>query len=263
MRFLVHRVGQEGGAGARKREGGDEYDAKHHEKNEDAAFRTRSTAAQPGGTGGVSGEQAVGADAATVCDAEEEGLRPVPRSVQTDGPPQRAGAPQAEGEHQARTTGAEKADGGLARIQAMHEAKAEGDEHGRAPETDCLNVAAGGRDMADESRQAICQAELQIAAEEKLLKEADADKADCPHEAIANRRQRAQQNAGEDEVVRAPQDDDEQRLKDEPQQSADEQPVQATRRARETVIEGAAVLDAAHDPGGEEDEAKLQPLGDG
>src|SRR5215469_14301577 len=127
MHFLMRRVSQKRCAGAWKCEYRDGRNDHHHWKHEDAAFGTGRAAAQPGWTDRMCREQTVRTDAAAVGHAEEERLCPVPRSVQTDGPPQRTRAPQAEGEHEARTTGAQKADGRLSGVHAVHKTEAEGD----------------------------------------------------------------------------------------------------------------------------------------
>src|ERR1700760_1550684 len=197
----MRRGGEERGASARQRDRSDEYDDGHHGKYEDAALWSRAAAAHPRGTEGMRGEQTVRAGSAAVSNAEEKGLRPVPRSVQADGPPQRTCTPQAECKHQARAAGAEKADRRLPRIQAVQRAEAERYKYGRAPEADRLSVPVVWRDGADESGQALRQVELQIAAEEKLLKEADPKEGHCPHETIAHCRKRSQQNTGEGQMM--------------------------------------------------------------
>src|ERR1700761_5334208 len=210
----MHRGGEERGASARQRDRSDEYDDGHHGKYEDAALWSRAAAAHPRGAERMRGEQTVRAGGTAVSNTEEKRLRPVPRSVQADGPPQRTCTPQAECKHQARAAGAEKADRRLARIQAVQRAEAEGDNHRCTPEADRLRVTIVWRDVADQSCQAFSKVELQIATEEKLLEEADAEERDCPHEAVAHCRKWPQQNTGERQMMRAPQRQDEQRLED-------------------------------------------------
>src|ERR1700691_3255495 len=71
----------------------------------------------------------------------EERLGPVPRGVQADGPPERAGAPEAEAEDHGGETGGEQADGGFARVVAVAEAEEDGEDEGRGPETKGCVVA--------------------------------------------------------------------------------------------------------------------------
>ena len=82
----------------------------------------------------MGGEETALDHQAAVGDAVEERLRPVPRRVEADGPPERAGAPQAEAEDQADQPGGEQAEGRLAGVGAMAEAEGEGEDEGRCPE---------------------------------------------------------------------------------------------------------------------------------
>ena len=69
----------------------EEQDREH----EDAALGPGGSAAQERLAGRMRGEKVMLDHDAAVGDAVEKGLRPVPRGMEADGPPQRAGAPEA------------------------------------------------------------------------------------------------------------------------------------------------------------------------
>src|SRR5450755_4044576 len=115
---------------ARKGENNDEAAESQHGDDEDAAFRAGGSAAQDGLAYGMRGEKMVLRHHPAVGDAVEERLGPIPRSVEADGPPQRAGPPETEAKEQAGQTRREQPDGRLARILAVTQTEEDGKEDG-------------------------------------------------------------------------------------------------------------------------------------
>ena len=66
-------------------DGGDEEE---DGKDKDAAFRSGEAAGEIGPANGVGGKQVAAHEETAVGDAVEEGLSPVPRSVEADRPPE-------------------------------------------------------------------------------------------------------------------------------------------------------------------------------
>src|SRR5580704_2062631 len=95
----LRTLGRVGVADAGQREHDDEGDEGQNRNSEDAAFGAGGTAAQEGSTHGVCGEKMVLRHHPTVGDAVEVRLRPIPRGVKADSPPERTGAPQTETEN--------------------------------------------------------------------------------------------------------------------------------------------------------------------
>ena len=83
----------------------DKTDQGEDSEDEDTAFGAGGSAAEDGLAYRVGGEQMVLDHDSAVSDAVEEGLRPVPCCVEADGPPERAGAPEAEAEDDAYQAG--------------------------------------------------------------------------------------------------------------------------------------------------------------
>jgi hypothetical protein len=113
-----------------------------------------------------------------VGNAAKEGLGPVPGGVEADGPPERAGAPEAEAEDQGDQYDGEQSDG----IFAVGKAEKEGQDHGGSPEGERF---AGARLNGPrvEASDAAGQRVLDVAPEKRLLEQADEKKAkqpDCP-----------------------------------------------------------------------------------
>src|ERR1022692_1962719 len=98
--------------------------------DEDAAFRTGGSATEEGLAYGVGGEEMVLDHESAVGDTVEEGLGPIPRGVEADGPPERAGAPEAEAEDDSDQPGGEQSDGRFAGVLAMAEAEEDGEDGG-------------------------------------------------------------------------------------------------------------------------------------
>ena len=118
------------GQGEQDDSGGQRFDG----QDEETALRPSEAAGKEGAAHGMRGEEMALNHKAAVCDAVEELLRPVPRRVEADGPPERAGAPQAEAEDgDSDARGGEQADRRLARVGPMREAEAEGEQQGRGP----------------------------------------------------------------------------------------------------------------------------------
>jgi len=131
----------------------------------------------------VGGEEAVLDHEAAVGDAEEEGLRPVPGGVETDGPPESAGAPEAEAEDHAGEAGGEQANGRLAVVIAVAEAEEEGETDGGGPETEDFAVT-GLEEPEIEAGETASKGVKEEAAGEVLLEETDTEEAQEPDSAI-------------------------------------------------------------------------------
>src|ERR1035441_10362454 len=67
-------------------------------------------------------------------------LRPVPRCVEADGPPERAGAPEAEAEEATGEAGGEHAEGRLTRADPVTEYEGEGEEERGCPEARSIGM---------------------------------------------------------------------------------------------------------------------------
>jgi hypothetical protein len=102
-------------------------------QDEEASLRAGEAAGEEGAAHGMRREEMALNHKAAVGGTVEEGLRPVPRRVEADGPPERAGAPQAEAEDDSDERGGEQADGRLAGVGAVDEAESEGEQQGRGP----------------------------------------------------------------------------------------------------------------------------------
>ncbi len=103
-------------------DGGDEHE---DEENVDAPFGAGGSSAEEWLADGMGGEEMELDEGSAVGYAVEKRLRPVPRGVEADGPPERTGAPEAEAEEESDKAGAEQADGGLAGIGSVAEAEEE------------------------------------------------------------------------------------------------------------------------------------------
>src|SRR5579872_2493170 len=108
---------------ARQRENDNRAGQRQYGDDEDAALWASGTAAQQRFAHRVRGEEMVLSHHPAVGDAVEEGVRPIPRGVEANGPPQRTGAPQAETEDHPGQTGREQSDGRFARVVAVAEAE--------------------------------------------------------------------------------------------------------------------------------------------
>src|SRR5271157_376304 len=107
-----------------------ETDQGEYGDDEDAAFGAGGSTAEDGLAYGVRGEEMVLDHESAVGDAVEEGLGPVPCGVEADGPPERAGAPEAEAEDQGGQASGEQSEGGLARVVAVAKAEDDGADDG-------------------------------------------------------------------------------------------------------------------------------------
>ena len=94
-----------GAACVRQSEHDDETDDSQQWQDENAALGAGSSSAHERRAERVRGEQMVFDHESAVRDTIEEGLGPVPRRVEADSPPKRAGTPQAEAEDEAAEPG--------------------------------------------------------------------------------------------------------------------------------------------------------------
>src|SRR5579862_4857848 len=110
-----------------------------HEQQEDdadhqqAAFRTVVSAAPQDITGRRGGEQVTAREQAAIGRAVEVGFAPVPTSMAADGPPSRAGSPDADAKDKADSAGGKNADPVFAAIACMEKAEERGGYPGRLP----------------------------------------------------------------------------------------------------------------------------------
>src|ERR1700690_3111411 len=95
--------------------------------DEDAAFGAGGSSAEDGLANGVGQEQTVLDHESAVGYAVEEVLRPVPRGMEADGPPEGPGTPQAETENHASQPGGKQSDGRFARVAVVTEAQEDGE----------------------------------------------------------------------------------------------------------------------------------------
>ena len=132
----------------------------------------------------MSGEKVEAEGGSAIGDSVKEGLGPVPGGVDSDGPPERTGAPEAQTKDERGETGANEPEGTFAGVAAMDGAKPERDKNSGDPEACCLRIDAGG-EAASKSGEAPAEGVLQVAAEEVLFKETDGEKAGDPLESVA------------------------------------------------------------------------------
>ena len=93
-------------ARGRQRKNDDDGNKGKDWKNEDTTFGAgESSAHERSLAKSVRGVEVVFDHEAAVSDAVKKRLRPIPRSVQADGPPERTGAPEAEAEDEAGKSG--------------------------------------------------------------------------------------------------------------------------------------------------------------
>lgn len=190
-----------------------------------------------------------------VGDAVQEGLCPVPCGVEADSPPERAGAPEREGEDEGGEAGGEEAEGRLTGVGAVAEAEDEGEEGGGGPEAE--GVAVGGLEREGvEPGEAAGEGEEQEAAKEVLLEEADGEEAERPFGSEAESGGRGEEFAIEDEQVCGAEEQDEEREKGEAEEEAGDQLPEGVRCATDAVGAEGAALDAGHGEGGDDENEK-------
>ena len=230
----------------------DESDEEEDENSEDAALGAGGSSAQDGLADWVRGEQVEFDHRAAVGYAVEEGLGPVPCGVEADGPPEGAGAPEAEAEDHSGESGGDEADGGLARVAAVAGAEEEGEDQGSAPEAECRAVGSL-EGPAVEAGEAAGECVLKIAAGEVLLEQADDEEAYEPCRCVADDVAAEEKARVDDEKAGLPEDEDEHREEgDSPEGSNEEERQLAL--AAEAVDADRAALDARHDPADEGDD---------
>src|SRR5580658_1182227 len=182
---------------AAQREQNDQRDQAQDGEDEDAAFWSGGSAAEDGLADGVGGEKMVLGHESAVGDAVEERLAPIPRSVEADGEPERAGAPQTEAEDHGGETGGEQPDGGFAWILAVTETEENGKDYGCGPESQGFAVASLEGPFID-GGQTAGECVLKVATSQILLEHADQEKSDQPDCSVANNVAAKKQTAVDD-----------------------------------------------------------------
>ena len=185
----------------------DENDEGQDADDEDAAFGSGGSTAEDGLAHRMGGEEAVLNHEPTVGDAVEKGLAPVPRGVEADGPPERAGAPEAETEDHAGEKDGEQPDGGFARIPGMAEEEEDGEDDGGSPETPG-GAVTGFESPLIEASQAAGERVLEVAAGEVLLEHANQEEAGQPDGSVLENVAAKQQPGVKDEEPRFPERQD-------------------------------------------------------
>src|SRR5438105_8937282 len=148
------------------------------------------------------GEQVVLDHDAAVCYAVEEGLGPVPRGMEADGPPERAGAPETEAKDEADEACGQQADGRLFGIFAVSETEADGEEQRAGPEAEPLG-GAGLEEPRINTGEATGEGKEQVTAGEILFEQRDHEEAQEPERAVAKGRAAGEQATVEYEQASA------------------------------------------------------------
>ena len=237
----------------------DEANDGEYGKDEDTAFRARGAAAHEGFANGVRGYQMVLDHEPAVCDAVEKGLRPVPRRVEADGPPERPGAPEAEAENKAGETGGEQTDGGLSGIFAVTETEEDGKNDRRGPKTERLAVRRLKKPGIN-SCEAASEREEQVASRQIFLQEANHEKTKEPDQGVVQRYSAGKQAGVEDEQTGFPEREDQEReTRDSPSEAREE--VRQRALAAQTVDTVRTFFNFRHDPGDEESDKEREKFG--
>jgi len=235
----------------------EEEDESDHEDEdgdaEDAAFRTDGAAGEKGIAAGVGDEEASLEVTAAVGDAVEEGLAPVPCHMEADAPPERAGTPESNDEDEAGEEDLEESELGFASVGGVSDEEDGRGEDGGDPEGDGTSVS-GGDEIAEADHAAV-EGELEIAAEEVLLKETDKEEGGEDGEAPAEDGGSVEESRIEGEVVRGVQGEDERGDGEDAPDGSDEETSDGV-GAAEAVGGELATLDEGHDPGEEEDDSE-------
>src|SRR5208282_5753819 len=243
-----------------QRQENDDADEEQDSDDGDAALGAGSSSAENGLAYGVGGEETVLDHGPAVGNTVKEGLRPVPRGVEADGPPERAGAPKTEAEDQADQAGGEQSDGGLTRVAPVAEAEEEGAEDGRGPEAQGFAVAALEQPLVN-AGEAARQGVLQVTAGEVLLGQADQHEGEQPERSVTKSVAAEEQALVNDEVSGLPESEDEQgETGDTPGHASEE--VRKPAAAAQAVNGVGASLDLRHDPGDEENGKERNGLPD-
>ncbi len=103
--------------------------------DEDAAFGAGGSTTEDGSAYSVGGEEVVLHHESAVGHAIQERLGPIPRGVEADGPPERAGAPETEEKEHGSQACGEQPDGRFTGVLAVAEAEEEGQDDSGGPET--------------------------------------------------------------------------------------------------------------------------------
>ena len=146
---------------------------------------------------------------AAVGDAVEEGLGPIPCGVEADRPPEGAGAPETNGEDERGEAGGEESDGRFAGVGAVSQAEDGGEQEGGGPEAERI-AARCFEGQGEEAGETAGEGEEEEAAEEVLLREADAEEAGGPLDGVTERGGAGEEMAVEDEEMRCGEGEDEQ-----------------------------------------------------
>ena len=180
--------------------------------------------------------------------------------MESDGPPERAGAPEAEAEDHGSETGGEQADGGFSRVVAVAEAEEDGKDEGRGPEAERGAVASLERPFVD-AGEAAGQSVLEVAASEVLLEQANHEEAEEPECAVTDCSRAEEETAVDDEEAGLPEGEDEEgETGDSPGEAGEE--VGEFACAAEAVDGVGATLDLRHDPREKEDHGEGDRLVD-
>ena len=145
-------------------------------------------------------EEGDGDHAAAVSDAEQKGLRPIPRSVEADRPPERASAPQGKAEDEADEARGEEAERTLAGVARVAQAEDEGEKRRGDPEADGSRVFRRGEDTYG-SGDPTGHREEEITARAGLFEEGDEEKGEEPLGSEAKDGDAGELAAGEDEEM--------------------------------------------------------------
>src|SRR5271166_321808 len=238
----------------------DQGDEDQDREDEDAAFGAGGSSAEDGLACGVAVEETLLDHESAVGGAVEEVLRPIPRGVEADSPPQRTGAPQAEAKDEADQSGGKQSHGRFADVALVAETEQEREDEGRGPESQGCAVAGLERPLV-EAGEAAGECVLGVAAGDVLLEQANQKKTEQPDCAVADNVAAKEQAAVDDKESALPKRQNEERqARDSPSQAGEE--VLQLAAVAETVDGVGTALDLRHDPGNEKDQEKLSGFAD-
>src|ERR1019366_2987890 len=181
-------------------------------------------------------------------------------SVESDGPPKRAGAPQTEAENQRGEAGGQQPDGRLAFVAAVNEAEEDRDDDGRGPKAQGEAVPRFKSPPIDAGKAAGKRV-LHEAAREVFLQQADEEKAAQPDRSETGNVAGMECGPVNNQETRFHQDQYE-------NGKAGYSPGKAGKKARKLVAAAEAVdgvgasLDLRHDPGDKEHGKEHDALAD-
>ena len=241
------------------RETEDEEGEKEDGDAEDAAFGAYGSSGVEGLADGVGGEETALHEAAAVGDAVEEGLAPVPGHVEADAPPQRAGAPESDDEDNAGQEDLEEAQRGLSGVARVGVEEECGGEDGGDPEGD--GAGALWRDEIADRDQAAGEGELDVAAEDVLLGEADEEEGEELEGAPVGDGGAVVEAGVEGEEMEAVQGEDEQGDGGDAPEGSDEQAAEGVGSAEAEGGE-AAMLEDGHESADQQEDGEESEFAD-